>query len=80
MLPLTLLKIGEKAELFKLGIKSDINDGINENLFRLCEMGFKSGELVEILQTGDTVILIKIHNSRIAISRQIANKIYVRKI
>lgn len=78
MLPLTLLNSGEKAEVLR--VKKANGKEFDENLYRLDEMGLKPGKEIEMLQTDNSVVLVKVDNSRIAVSKKIAIKIFVRKI
>ena len=82
MHPLGLLTNGEKAEIINI-IKPAVHKTQNylwESFIRLDEMGVRAGNIIEMLNCGnDSTVLIKIDNSRLAISRSIAMKIYVRK-
>jgi len=82
MHPLGLLSNGERAEIINI-IKPASNATKNhiwESFVRLDEMGIRAGNVIEMLNCGnDTTVLIKIDNSRLALSRAIAMKIYVRK-
>lgn len=82
MHPLGLLSNGEKAEIINI-IKpafSKTKNHILESFIRLDEMGVRAGNIIEMLNCGnDSTVLIKIDNSRLALSRSMAMKIYVRK-
>jgi ferrous iron transport protein A len=77
---MSLLNTGERAEILKVKREDGDSNGFNQNLFRLDEMGLKPGKEIEMLQSDKSILLIKIDNSRIAVSRKIAFKIFVRKI
>ena len=82
MHPLGLLSNGEKAEIINIIKPSShkTQNNIWESFIRLDEMGVRTGNIIEMLNCGnDNTVLIKIDNSRLALSRSIAMKIYVRK-
>lgn len=82
MHPLGLLTNGEKAVIINV-IKPATTVSQNhiwESFIRLDEMGVRAGNIIEMLNCGnDSTVLIKIDNSRLALSRSMAMKIYVRK-
>ncbi|GBC88928.1 hypothetical protein HRbin13_01061 [bacterium HR13] len=52
--------------------------GKEEVLRRVEAMGLRRGRKVEVLQKVGRVILLKLNNSRLAISRDIAKNIFVK--
>lgn len=77
MSPLGILISGEIAEV------RDINGHVDKNdlLARLGDMGLRPGKIVEVISNnGRDPVLVKIGESRIAISRKMAMKIMMRRI
>ncbi|NJC88013.1 MAG: ferrous iron transport protein A [Desulfuromonas sp.] len=87
MMPLALLSPGEYAEIVHVNVNVEEKkaccgqcDGERhkgEN--RIEEMGFRAGKVVEMLSRGAGPLLLRIDESRIAISRGMAMKIMVRR-
>lgn len=82
MLPLGLLTSGEKAEV--VGIKTTKDCGYHgKTKKQFChaeDMGIRTGKEIEVLNNGGHgAMLIKVDESRIAISRGMAMKIMVKK-
>lgn len=69
-MPLTLANIGEENTIKKIGGKSDIKQHL-ENL------GFVAGGTVTIVNTMGGSIIVSIKGSRVAISKEMAQKIMV---
>ncbi|QWK20259.1 MAG: ferrous iron transport protein A [Hydrogenobacter thermophilus] len=67
-------------EEVKVGTQVMIQDliGKEEVLRRVEAMGLRRGRKVEVLQKVGRVILLKLNNSRLAISRDIAKNISVK--
>ncbi len=73
MVPLGLLGIGERAEV--MDVLSEKHPGA-----RMEDMGFRAGKTVEMLNNaGGGPLLVKIDESRLALSRGTAMKIMVRR-
>jgi ferrous iron transport protein A len=70
MIPLTLIKAGQSATIKKVG-------GLPEVRNFLEELGFVEGAFVTIISKPDNNLIIKIKESRVAISRETAQKILV---
>lgn len=70
MMPLTFAVIGEENIIKKIGGKQDIRAHL-ENL------GFNVGGAVTVLNTIGGNVIVKVKESRIAISREMAQKIMV---
>ena len=69
-MPLTMVKAGEEKSIKKVGGKDDVRQF-------LANLGFIPGSLVTIItKTGGNVI-VNIKESRIAVSREMAVKIFV---
>lgn len=70
MMPLTMLSSGEDAAIRRIGGK-DASRRFLENL------GFTVGERVRIVSSNHGNIIVQVKDSRVAVSRGIANKIMV---
>ena len=70
MMPLTFAVIGEENIIRKIGGKQDVRAHL-ENL------GFNVGGAVTVLNTIGGNVIVKVKESRIAISREMAQKIMV---
>lgn len=69
-MPLTMLRSGETAVIRKIGGR----DGSKRFLENL---GFTAGEEVKIISGNNGNIIVQIKDSRVAVSKGIANKIMV---
>lgn len=83
MHPLGLLVSGETAEILEIRVNSKligIESKMHQTFLRLSEMGIRVGKNIEMLNGNNgNSVLIKVDNSRLAISRKIAMKIFVRR-
>lgn len=70
MMPLTLAAVGEENIIRKIGGKPEVRAHL-ENL------GFVAGGIVTVISTIGGNLIVSVKDSRIAISREIANKIMV---
>ncbi|MCB6202223.1 FeoA family protein [Extibacter muris] len=70
MMPLTMLGSGETASIKRVG-------GQNEVRKFLESLGFVTGEEVKIVSVNGGNIIVQVKESRVAISKGIANKIMV---
>lgn len=70
MMPLTLADIGEENIIKKIGGKQEAKTQL-ENL------GFNVGEEVTVINTIGGNVIVKVKESRIAISREMAQKIMI---
>ncbi len=70
MMPLTMLKPGESASIIKVGGKDETKKFL-ENL------GFVTGSEVKVISSNGGNIIAQIRESRVAVSKGIANKIMV---
>jgi len=82
MAPLGLLSEGEKAEIMEIKTQKGCCHGRGKD--QLChaeDMGLHVGKTIEMLHNkGRGPLLVKVDESRIAIGRDIAKKIMVRRI
>ncbi|GAB4171038.1 MAG: FeoA family protein [Calditrichia bacterium] len=87
MLPLGLLTSGETAEVVvvKHNQKKSMNmdcckQGHHQEYCRMEELGIRPGRKITMLTNdGGKSLIVKVENSRIALGRGIAMKIYVRR-
>ncbi|MGN0628244.1 MAG: ferrous iron transport protein A [Oscillospiraceae bacterium] len=70
MMPLTLANIGEENMIHKVG-------GSPEMRKHLEDMGFVAGGSVTVISTIGGNLIVNVKESRVAISREMANKIMV---
>lgn len=70
MMPLTLANIGEENVIHKVG-------GSPEMRKHLEDMGFVAGGGVTVISTIGGNLIVNVKESRVAISREMANKIMV---
>lgn len=70
MMPLTLAKSGESAIILRVG-------GSPETKKHLEDMGFVAGGNVTVISTIGGNLIVNVKESRVAISREMANKIMV---
>lgn len=70
MMPLTLADIGEENIIKKVGGKPEVKQHL-ENL------GFVVGGVVSVINTLNGNVIVNVKNSRIAISKEMAQKIMV---
>lgn len=70
MLPLCVLDEGKTAVIRKIGGKSDVKR-------HLGDIGFCIGDTVTVITEQNGNIIVKVKESRIAISKEMAMKIFV---
>lgn len=70
MMPLTLLRDGETGEIKRIGGQDEVKRFL-ENL------GFVAGEPVKVVTSNGGNIIVQVKDSRVAVSKGIANKIMV---
>lgn len=70
MMPLTMARAGENALIRKVGGKEEVR-------LHLENMGFVPGAKVTIISTISGNVIVNIKESRVAISREMANKIMI---
>ena len=71
-MPLTMLNYGEAAAIKRIG-------GKEESKRFLKNLGFTVGEQVKIIASNNGNVIVQVKDSRIAVSRAIANKIMLEK-
>lgn len=69
-MPLTMLRSGEAAAIRRIG-------GRDESKRFLKNLGFTVGEEVKIISSNNGNIIVQVKDSRVAVSKGIANKIMV---
>ena len=70
MMPLTMLNSGETAEIKRIKGRDDVKRFL-ENL------GFVTGEEVRVVSSNEGNIIVQVKDSRVAVSKGIANKIMI---
>lgn len=70
MMPLTMLDSGEDAAIKKIG-------GKDESRRFLENLGFTVGERIRVVSSNNGNIIVQVKDSRVAVSKVIANKIMV---
>lgn len=70
MMPLTMINEGESMEIRKIGGKTETKKFLES-------LGFNVGEKVSVVSTNQGNVIVQVKESRVAISREIANKIMV---
>lgn len=70
MMPLTMLNSGETASIKRIGGQNEVKQFL-ENL------GFTAGEKVKVVSSYGGNIIVQVKDSRVAVSKGIANKIMV---
>jgi len=86
-IPLALLSPGEFGEIVHVNVNIDEKSACcgqcsgerHKNDNRIEEMGFRTGKIVAMLNNGTGPLLLRIDESRIAISRGMAMKIKIRR-
>ena len=70
MMPLTMAKEGEEAKIQRVGGKEEVR-------LHLENMGFAPGGRVKVISPISGNVIVNIKESRVAISREMANKIMI---
>lgn len=70
MMPLTLAAVGEENVIRKVGGSPEIKKHLED-------LGFVAGGLITIVSTTGGNLIVNVKESRVAISREMANKIMV---
>ena len=70
MMPLTMAKAGEKNTIIKIGGKEDVRRFLET-------LGFVVGSDVTVVSENNGNVIVNIKESRVAISKEMANKIMV---
>lgn len=70
MMPLTMIKPGESAAIKRIGGKEEVKRFLEK-------LGFVLGEEVKVVSSNGGNIIAQVKDSRVAVSKNIANKIMV---
>ena len=70
MIPLNMANLGEESSIKKIGGNGSIRKFLET-------LGFVAGSLVTVITKNDGNIIVNIKEARIAISKEMASKIYV---
>lgn len=70
MMPLTLVDMGEENIIKKVGGSAEVRS-------HLADMGFVAGGSVTVVTTINGNLIVNVKDSRVAISKEMANKIMV---
>ena len=70
MMPLTLANMGEEAVIQRVGGSPDMKKHLED-------MGFTAGGAVTVMNTIGGNLIVKIKESRVAISKETAQKIFI---
>jgi ferrous iron transport protein A len=71
MIPLSVLGDGNEGVILKLGGKPEVKQ-------HLADIGFTVGERVSVITEQNGNIIVKVKETRVAVSREMASKIYVQ--
>ena len=69
-MPLTFAQETEEKEILKLGGKPEVRQ-------HLADMGFNVGSKIQVITKAGENVIVKIKGTRIALSKELANKIMV---
>ena len=70
MMPLTMAKAGEENTIIKIGGKEEVRRFLES-------LGFGAGSIVSVVSEMNGNVIVNVKGSRVAISREMANKIMV---
>ena len=73
MLPLTYVKTGDYAKVIKVGGRPDAKK-------HLADLGFVDGAVMNIISSHDGDIILNIKNSRLAVTKEMSEKIMIEII
>ena len=81
MLPLALLNPGDLAEVIEMNGQQTGSLQSTKECTRISSLGLRAGKKVQLLQKrGTGPYLIRVGDTRIAIDKDLANKIQTRKL
>ncbi|MFR0985838.1 FeoA family protein [Frisingicoccus sp.] len=69
-MPLTMAKAGEENTIIKIGGKEEVRRFLES-------LGFVAGSIVSVVSEMNGNVIVNVKGSRVAISREMANKIMV---
>ena len=70
MMPLTMAKAGDENTIIKIGGKEEVRRFLES-------LGFVAGSIVSVVSEMNGNVIVNVKGSRVAISREMANKIMV---
>lgn len=70
MMPMTMMNSGETGNIKKIG-------GLEKTKQFLESLGFVTGEEIQVVSSNAGNIIVQIKGSRVAVSKEVANKIMV---
>ena len=73
MLPLTFVKNGDLAKVIKVGGKDNVKK-------HLSDLGFVDGTIVNVISSHDGDIILNVKDSRLAVTKEMADKIMVELV
>lgn len=72
-MPLSMVEVGQKVSVMRVGGTPAIKQ-------RLADLGFVDGTQIDIIQSQDGNMIIKVKDSKLAITKEMANKIVVKPL
>lgn len=73
MLPLTFVKTGDLAKVIKVNGKDNVKK-------HLADLGFIDGTIVNVISSHDGDIILNVKDSRLAVTREMADKIMIELV
>jgi ferrous iron transport protein A len=73
MLPLTLVKTGDLAKVIKVNGRDNVKK-------HLADLGFVDGTIVNVISSHDGDIILNVKDSRLAVTREMADKIMIELV
>ncbi len=73
MLPLTFVKAGDLAKVIKVHGKDNVKK-------HLADLGFVDGTIVNVISSHDGDIILNVKDSRLAVTREMADKIMIELV
>lgn len=73
MLPLTFVKTGDMAKVIKVNGRDNVKK-------HLADLGFVDGTIVNVISSHDGDIILNVKDSRLAVTREMADKIMIELV
>ncbi|MBO6119552.1 MAG: ferrous iron transport protein A [Lachnospiraceae bacterium] len=73
MLPLTFVKTGDLAKVIKVNGRDNVKK-------HLSDLGFVDGSIVNVISSHDGDIIINVKDSRLAVTKEMADKIMIELV
>lgn len=73
MLPLTFVKTGDFAKVIKVSGRDNVKK-------HLADLGFVDGTIVNVISSHDGDIILNVKDSRLAVTREMADKIMIELV